>query len=445
MNRYLALAPAFVPRSYVLRVLGVLMLFMGGLFAPVIHAIANKPPDWFAEYMAVMVIFGVSSSCGMVLRRVRSWTPSVLISELWPRICIFAAAMLVLLWLTYLAIMFLTDGLAGIAPTVGFAAAMFTLMSSAGVLRRLAVGAGLTLLAIMLVHPLRGVVIEALQTSAATWVLLMVAIGSFIALLRLGAMPVNQDDLKVANILWGNPFEKSRINKAQRMSWLPLRRMTRQAAFAAAFEHSRLQAWINDSLWVVLALAMSFVVWLIGARDIDAVVMIVSAMSALLATLLPIINRSVIMNIGDFIWLAGSHDSKRKLVFAMFFRLLCAPVRTCIVALAVSLFILGFSNDSDMARFSISLLLCAPGGAAVMLALGFILGRQLEAGTGLSIVVFSAVMSMTMIISIVGVVAGLALNPVVMVVLTMLGSAVVALAASLVTARWIAGRRAWLN
>ena len=444
MNSYLALAPAFVPRSLLLRSLGILMLLGGAFFAPINYALSDKAPDWLSEYMAVMVLFGAASSCGTVLRRVRSWTPSVLVGELWPRLCLFAGGMLTLLWLAYLLVMLLTGGLGTIAPTVGLAAAMFSLMASAGVMRRLALGVGVGLVATIVVHPVRGAVIEALQTEGATWFLLLVAIGAFVALMRLGAAPATSDDLKLPNQLWANSVDASRANKPPRIFWLPLQRMTRPAAFAAVFQHSGLQAWINDSLVVILALGMGFLTWLIGARDVAAVAVIVSAMSALLASILPIVSRGMLNNIGDFIWLAGTHESKRKLVFAMFLQLLRHPVRICLMALAASLFIHSFGTDVTLARVSVSLLLCAPGGAAVMLALSILLGQDLEAGTGLSVVIFSIVMSMTIVVSLVSAVASSALSPLAMVAVTLCGSGLVVLATASLTARWIAGRRQWL-
>ncbi|HKI73769.1 MAG TPA: hypothetical protein VJ998_03965, partial [Pseudomonadales bacterium] len=100
MARYLALAPAFVPRSYLLRVLGVLMLLAGGLLPYFLLEIGDgkHPPDWFSQYMAVTVLFGTASSGGAVLRRIRSWTPSILVTGMWRDVCLLIGAGLVLLW-----------------------------------------------------------------------------------------------------------------------------------------------------------------------------------------------------------------------------------------------------------------------------------------------------------------------------------------------------------
>ncbi|HKI74560.1 MAG TPA: hypothetical protein VJ998_07950, partial [Pseudomonadales bacterium] len=291
----------------------------------------------------------------------------------------------------------------------------------------------------------RAVVFAALQTQTATWLLLLVAVAAFVALLREGATPPGDKDLRFARNIQADLFSRAHISRAQRMTWLPLKRMTGPAAFDAAFEHSPLQAWLNDSIIVLLALGMGVMTFVIGAREPAQVALIVSAMSALLATILPMVTRGITLNISDFLWLCGSHGNKQQLARAMFIRLMRSPLRICVMALVLGQLILGFGPDSNLARLSCSLLLCAPGGAAIILAVAFMLGRQLDAETGSSIAVLSLVMTTTMLVGGIAALAGASLPPITMVVSTSLGSGLVTVIAAIVVSRWLASRRAWIQ
>ncbi len=89
-------------------------------------------------------------------------------------------------------------------------------------------------------------------------------------------------------------------------------------------------------------------------------------------------NRTIFNKIKDFLWLAGSHDSKAKLARSAFLCLMRPSVRFALIGLVLMALFLGAITDQTVQVFGIVLLLTAPAYGAVLLASGIMLDRNIR-------------------------------------------------------------------
>lgn len=445
MNRYILAAKAFVPKTLVGRGL-VLLIFLWGLaFAPIVATTGKKAEPWLDQYAVTIALLGIGAMLGMTLRRVRAWTPFVMVSGLWQTLATMAVATILSCWTLYVAILVHKDSLIGLPMTGSLTVGIVFMAASAGIYRR----AFIALLAsstLMLLPAARQVVFAALHHPFIETALSLVCAATVFELFRAGRLPVRHADLARDEMMFNVGMEPKGVVRSHMAAWFPITRSTGRKAFAAALEHSPAQAWCNDGALFGMLLLLTAVT-LIGAPHLPspaAIAVFLAFFTAIFASIMPLIRRRVLAASADVLWLTGTHATRRDMIRAAFLRLMQSSLRLSAMGLAVVIVLSSIDPDPALITCSLALILAAPAAGAMTLAVALVFGRQMQDGGGIAIVTFG--LSLLVIMMSGGAAAGWvslhwsAIRTVV--TFTLLTSVVMWLSANAVAA-WIASRRQW--
>lgn len=372
MTRLRLMLVGLLPRSRLTLLFGVIGVASGAFMDPLIRSIGSGHQEWLAQWAGCNALAGLGFALGGYERWVRQWPPSLLIPGLLRARVIMDLTLIFLVWVIFIAVMLFNDSDGGIALTMSLGLGVMGLAVGSGYFGRPA-------LIVMIVvgvgqgfEPMHEGTVALLAWPGMEIVMSLVAVvTSVILVLRHRAAPEHRraSDIDFDHVEYTSL--KSRWG-----TFLRLVRLTPDQAFAAAFEHSRAQAWVNTMAGLFLFNSLPVLVMMARGASAHHYAIIIGTLTSLLAVLLPMTSREVFNANADFLWLTGIRETRRELSKSAFYRMLVPSLRAVAVGLVV-VSTLALANESTL-EFSLAVaaLLAAPGNAALILLFGIVLLRE---------------------------------------------------------------------
>lgn len=368
MVRYLRCVPSFLPRSVVTRILWLALIVMGATF-PWLLELYRDPLPWIGPYMAsaMMLMFGVQ--LGNAFAGMRAWHAAYLVPRLLPTHAVTALGLIVGLWLVYLTTLLLGDRNNGYAITVSLAVGVLGFTWGAGIHKRAHFAFLMMGITVLAVDRLRESFVTFLKDPVAEPVLIaaaLIALAEFWRVYRAPSPLAGKPEWD--NIL--NSNEASQVFTGFPHAFaLPLERMNRSQAVTAVFEHSPLQAWVNDLAAFALVAGLIMLMLLSGwDQPAGDFIIVASVLTTVLMTLVPLLRVNLFMLAKEQLWLAGCHESRFNLGITAFLTLLKPAFRLLGLGF-VLVFIISLSGTPTLQSltWATSGLIVAVGAAAISL------------------------------------------------------------------------------
>ena len=392
MTNYLSLARVFLSRSKLVTILSLLCIVSVALIPPLAAIYGSNLEMWSSQYFSVTVLAAVGLSLGATLRQVRVWSPAIMVPGLLGRLIVTALFLVFSFWVAYAIVLIASDSLAGYAVHLSLTAGVCSILIGSGAHRKPLAVISVATLSIFFIPELRKILLMALTHPAANIGLLLIIAAASNLLFRSYRQPLTNQESQADLRLSFTDATVSEVKRGKFTAFLSLAPMTKEAAFRAAFGHSKLQAWLNDSFSLLFVIVFALVLLGIAGRAVDEYILVTDCMISLLAVVTPLIHRGSLHTMKDFLWLAGTHENKQLLIFSSFINCLLPALRLLSMGVVMELLLFSYSEDIRLYQFSLAILLLALGFSALVLACGLLLDRYLRNIDNGAIVLFGAVL-----------------------------------------------------
>ncbi len=240
MNKLLYTLRVFKPRSTIGYALALFALSAGVWLSPLVNLIASEPRPWLPQFLAAALLGDLGFALGLVLRKIRAWTPSPLVPGLMYTHLTVALSIVICFWAIYVMLMVAQELLYGLPVTLSLTIGILALFLAAGIHRRLTITMlGSSVLYIIMTMPwLSQGPLILIRHPWADMVLVIVSAIATLEMFRMLARPISNNEVAQDEHL---VYERinARLPVPRVTIWMPITRTLPGRAFTIVLEHTR--------------------------------------------------------------------------------------------------------------------------------------------------------------------------------------------------------------